>query len=238
LRDFPISVVERSADEIVRSLRDFAEYSSLGATLRELSARHFWGDSKFLDGREEWLLRVLGKDLSGLFPRPLLLSTYAPKGFTQLLFIENQDTFVRAALLHPPKMALVYSAGFRATASRLGSATCFSFLAGSSPNEFLLQWQNPKLLAAFWGDLDFSGMAILSSLRAIFPHLVAWQPAYSLMLTQLISGEGHSPLQAGKALQRDPQETGCLYADEQLLPAIRLHNRFIDQESLDVAKLF
>lgn len=230
VRDSSISVPDRSAEEVVGALKHLADNSAAGATLRELSARHFWGDSKFLDGREEWLMKILGKDLSGIFPRPLLLATYAPEGFTRLLFIENQDTFVRAALLQPQHTALIYSGGFRATASRLENAACFSFLPGSAPDDLYARWQDPELEAAFWGDLDFSGMAILASLRQSLPHLVACRPAYSLMLDHLLAGGGHSPLQAGKELQRDPGATGCNYADAQLLPALRRLNRFVDQE--------
>lgn len=238
LRDSPISVAERSAEDVVRALKGFSEQSITGLTLRELSARHFWGDSKFLDGRDEWLLRVLSKDPSEIFPRPLLLSTYAPQGFTRLLFIENQDTFVRAALQQPKSTALIYSGGFRATAARLGNAACFSFLPGSAPDDFQARWQDEGLEAAFWGDLDFSGMAILASLRQSQPRLTAWRPAYSLMLEHLLAGGGHSPLQAGKDLQRDPRVTGCEYADTQLLPALRCQNRCIDQEFLPVEQLF
>lgn len=234
----PIFVAGRSTEEVVSALKDLAEQSIASLTLRELSARHFWGDSKFMDSREEWLLRVLGKDPSEIVPRPLLLATYAPKEFSRLLFIENQDTFVNAALLQPQSTALIYSGGFRATASRLGNAACFSFLPGSAPDDFRSRWQDTGLEAAFWGDLDFSGMAILASLRQSLPHLEAWQPAYSLMLDHLLAGGGHSPLQAGKELQRDPGVTGCNYADSELLPALRRLGRFVDQELLAADQLF
>lgn len=219
------------------ALKGLAEQSIAGLTLRELSARHFWGDSKFLDGREEWLFKMLGQDPHDLIPRPLLLATYAPKDFSRLLFIENQDSFVRAALLKPLHTALIYSGGFRATAARLTTAATFSFLPGSEPDDFHARWQAPSLEAAFWGDLDFSGMAILGSLRQGLPQLGAWQPAYSQMLDHLLAGGGHSPSQAGKEQQRDPGTTGCTYADAQLLPALRQLNRFVDQEWCEIDQL-
>lgn len=237
LRHTPVYVQGHAAEEVVAALKHLTNTSEVGLTLRELSARHFWGDSKFLEGREEWLRGTLGVELGNIMQRPLLLTTYAPKGFSHLLFIENQDTFVKAAQLQPRHTALIYSGGFRASATRLGSAAVFSFLPGSDPDDFLARWQAPTLGTAFWGDLDFSGMAILASLRQGLPQLEAWQPAYSLMLEHLKAGGGHLPNQAGKELQRDPGATGCAYADALLLPALRKLNRFVDQELLTVDRL-
>jgi hypothetical protein len=43
---------------------------------------------------------------------------------------------------------------------------------------------------------------------------------------------GHPAEDAGKQEQLDPGETGCRYADERLLPALRVAERFIDQEAV------
>lgn len=233
----PIVVPGRAATEVVDALRQLSVSSPAGLTLRELSARHFWGDSKFLEGREEWLLTMMGIDLSTILPRPLLLTTFAPAGFSRLLFIENQDTFALAARCQPTDFAVIYTGGFRASAGRLAKAAVFSFLPGSSPEGFLGRWQEPTLPAYFWGDLDFSGMGILASLRTSLPQLGAWKPAYSLMLAHLLEGGGHTPDQAGKELQRDPGSTGCVYADTTLLPALREVNRFVDQEWCEIGPL-
>lgn len=230
LQSSPIRVPGRAAREVVAALQQLSASYSEGLTLRELSARHFWGDSKFLEGREDWLLNIVGMELSGIVPRPLLLTTYAPAGFTRLLFIENQDTFAQASRCQPADVALIYTGGFRASAGRLTKAALFSFLPGSSPEDFLHRWQEPTLPAYFWGDLDFSGMGILASLRLSIPQLEAWRPAYELMLQHLLDGGGHTPGQSGKELQRDPGSTGCAYADTQLLPALREICRFVDQE--------
>ena len=82
----------------------------------------------------------------------------------------------------------------------------------------------------FWGDLDFSGMAILASLRTIFPSARAWEPGYAPMLERLSRGDGHSPIESGKERQRPVERTGCSYADEVLIPALGATNRFLDQE--------
>lgn len=238
LRASPIYVQGRTAHEVVNALKGFSAESAHGLTLRELSARHFWGDSKFLEGREDWLFTSLSLECGNLTPRPLLLTAYSPAGFSRLLFIENQDTFILASHCCPRDTALVYTGGFRASATRLATAAVFSFLPGSTPEDFLQRWQDPTLQALFWGDLDFSGMAILASLRQSMPQLEAWRPAYSLMLSHLLAGGGHTPQQAGKEQQRDPGITGCAYADIELLPALRLQNRFVDQEWSSIESLF
>lgn len=236
LRHTPILVHDRMTDEVVSAIRYLANTQETGLTLRELSARYFWGDSKFLEGREDWIHDVLGMAAGITIQRPLLLSTYAPHGFKRLLFIENQDTFIRAAQRQPLETALIYSAGFRASATRLSSAV-FSFFPGSDATDFLGRWQTLGIETAFWGDLDYSGMAILASLHQGLPQIEAWQPAYSLMLEHLMNGKGHSPSQAGKELQRDPGTTGCTYADTCLLPALRQQARFVDQELITVDSL-
>jgi hypothetical protein len=98
--------------------------------------------------------------------------------------------------------------------------------------EWLEAWlyRRPVIPVFFWGDLDYSGMAILRDLKAIFPNLEAWQPGYARMLARLNAGAGHLPDEAGKAGQLDPGDTGCPYADQELLPAIRKSGRFVDQE--------
>jgi hypothetical protein len=82
----------------------------------------------------------------------------------------------------------------------------------------------------FWGDLDFSGMAILASLRSGFPSAQAWRSGYEPMLTRLIDGDGHSPAESGKERQRPVDQTGCPYADDALIPALKFYGRFVDQE--------
>jgi hypothetical protein len=50
------------------------------------------------------------------------------------------------------------------------------------------------------------------------------------MLEELNSGGGHEPDEAGKGAQRRVLQTGCEYADQELLPALISTGRFVDQE--------
>ncbi|MGV3591871.1 MAG: Wadjet anti-phage system protein JetD domain-containing protein [Gammaproteobacteria bacterium] len=204
-----------------------------GLSLRELSARCFHGHSKFLDQRADLLHSLFGARAAAIAPRPLLLAAFAPPAFEQLLIIENQDSFLRLVAAPPPACALLYSGGFRASAGRLASGhTRFAFMPGSDAEAFHARWLDANLPAYFWGDLDFTGLGILKALRAILPRLQAWQPGYSALLERLLDGAGHSPAAAGKEGQNDPGYTGCAYADNTLLPALRATDRFVDQEAV------
>ncbi len=63
-----------------------------------------------------------------------------------------------------------------------------------------------------------------------FLNLQAWPVGYALLMKNLCHGGGHLPDMADKVEQIDPGETGCSYADEELLKSIRVHGRFVDQE--------
>lgn len=71
-------------------------------------------------------------------------------------------------------------------------------------------------------------MQILKSLRARFGDVRAWQPGYAPMLAALNEHGGYLCADKEKK-QVDPGSTGCAYADEYLLPAIRRRGQ-IDQE--------
>jgi len=207
--------------------------------LRELSARHFRGHSKVLDAREE-LLRLLGAGDGQFLEAPIQLLVDPPQGWTgrEVLFIENGVTFERMARQREPawaNAALVYSAGFRGGARRLreraGSSLYWRGQASGADAERFTTWLYEGIgepSVAFYGDLDFSGFAILSQLRASFPGCVAWRPGYEALLARL--GSGHAPHEAGKERQLDPGVTGCTFTDEVLLPALRREARCVDQE--------
>lgn len=204
-----------------------------GLSLREISARCFGGHSKFLDTRVDLLHSLFGARAAGIAPRPLLLTAWAPQAFEQLLIVENQDNFVRLVDAPPLGYALLYSGGFRASAGRLASGhTRFAFMPGSDTNRFHTYWLNADLPVWFWGDLDFTGLGILKALRATFPLIRAWQPGYALLLERLLADAGHSAVAAAKEGQLDPGTTGCAYADDVLLPALRATGRFVDQEAV------
>lgn len=217
----------------------FAEAGALldrGLSLREISARCFRGHSKFLDARADLLQCLFGARTESVSLRPLLLTAWAPREFTQLVIVENQDSFLRLLDTPPPACALIYSGGFRASADRLISGhTRFAFMPGSDADHFHASWLSPYLPAWFWGDLDFTGLGILKALRGRFPQLQAWRPGYSALLEMLLRGGGHTPIAADKGGQRDPGRTGCVYSDDVLLPALRATGRFVDQEAVRVA---
>ena len=222
--------------DIINAFANIEQYLDKNLTLREIAARCFNGDSKALDNRHELLLKLYGDKANGIQPRPLLLTAWAPPGFTKLLIVENQDSFLRLTENPPADYALLYSGGFRASATRLSSEhTRFAFLPGSDPERFQQRWLDEQTECHFWGDLDYAGMGILKALRNSLPNLQGWQPGYQAMLNMLESGKGHTPGQAAKTGQNDPSETGCSYSDAVLLPAIREWQRYVDQESVLIA---
>lgn len=144
-------------------------------TLRQLSARCFWGASKFLDRKELLLLATFPSLANKLLSRPLLLSAYLPAGFEEVLFVENQDTYLGLVGLAPARTGMIYLAGFRGAALRVREAgqAVFSYVNQVSPEErerFISFWVGERQLPSFfWGDLDFAGMAILAALKQVFP---------------------------------------------------------------------
>jgi hypothetical protein len=235
-----ISVPGMSDTDVVNAFARIGTIKEL-LTLRQLSARHFRGDSKRLDEREALLL-ALFPDLP-LQPRPLLINVYLPPICRGVLFIENQDSYTLACEGRPQSttdLALVYAAGFRGTAERLrqcdGIRLHYSGAGQGQWQESFEQWwfahAPPPGPLSFWGDLDFAGMAILASLRQRFSKITAWKPGYQPMLEQLRQQRGHTLEAADKQGQVDPGTTGCLFADQELLPAIRKYGG-IDQELLN-----
>jgi hypothetical protein len=222
-----------------------AAFARIGATTealtpRQLSARHFHGDSKRLDDREALLLSLF-PDLP-LKPRPVIINVYLPQSCNGVLFIENQDSYALACEGRPPAaqgQALVYAAGFRGTAERLrqreGVRLHYAGTGQSHWQQSFEAWwfdQAPPFgPLAFWGDLDFAGMRILAGLRQRFTEVQAWEPGYRPLLEQLRIGGGHTLEAADKQNQNDPGNIGCEFADRELLPAVRAFGG-IDQELL------
>ena len=241
LMDRRITIPGLDETTIVQGFVDIEPYHRQGLSLRQLSSRCFRGDSKFLDNREE-LLRELYPDLL-LTPRPVMVSIYIPQTVESILFIENQDSYLLAlsgtlSICH--NQILVYVAGFRGSAARIRQIKGASLHYHSSSNPSLqtqlenwwLRQESENWPVYFWGDLDYAGMGILKALKQRFLELQAWQPGYSRMLEQLHKGSGHAALMADKQAQIDPGKTGCHYADAILLPAMREHQTFVDQETV------
>lgn len=229
-----ISLPGRTADEIVCALASLGGISR-SATLRQLSARAFWGNSKVLDERRDLL--------SALFPqlqvreRPTLVDVYLPEFSDGVLFVENQDNYdavIEGEIASGSRYTVVFSAGFRSAGVRIreirGARLHFDGPGIGRRDEFRRWWfdaASGSTPTFFWGDLDFAGMQILKSLRQRFGEVQAWQPGYASMLADLVPAGGYRP----GTRQVDPVATGCAYADAVLLPAIRAHG-YWDQERI------
>ena len=252
----PLSALSAvSVEEAMRSLQSLRELcvSGISLPLREASARVFHGRSKVLDSRDE-LLRLLGAAPGQFWDAPIQLLVDIPAAFDEALFVENLVTFERMADLRRPgwdRSLLIYAAGFKGSAKRLrhrngcrlyvrathGEALGLDASAASGL-EAVGAWLfgRSELPVRFFGDLDFAGMQILASLREVFAHADAWKPGYGELIAILSSGGGHLPDMASKERQIDPGITGCDYADGLLLPSMRQHGRFVDQEGFGAAE--
>lgn len=236
-------------EDAAHSIEALQALCSSGAalSLREASARVFQGRSKVLDSRDE-LLRLLGATPDQFPEAPIQLLLDIPANFNEAIFIENLVTFERMADLRQEAWQhslLVYAAGFRGSARRLrsrhGRRIYVRAMHPPQSNELedtstrintIENWLfGPSNMPVhFFGDLDYSGMAILSNLREVFGTAQAWSLGYSYLADIIEHGGGHAPQLAAKEQQLDPLVTGCTYADHRLLPLIREYNRFVDQE--------
>lgn len=237
-----LAVQELPMEEAARSVEALHVLIASGVQLplREASARIFQGRSKVLDSREE-LLRLLGAAPGQFLEPPIQLLIDIPAVFGEALFIENLVTFERMADRRQSAWCdslLVYAAGFKGSARRLRSRRgCTLYVRASSSArgspEAVADWLfgGRELPVRFFGDLDYAGMRILAGLREVFRDARAWEPGYGLLADVLARGGGHAPGLAAKELQTDPGQTGCAYADSLLLPLMRRHGRFLDQEA-------
>lgn len=233
----PISLPEKQAEEVIAGFAAIADHADTGLTLRQLSARCFWGLSKFLDPREELVVQLFPR--LRLAARPIIVVVHLPVTVRGVLFIENQDSYTGAIGADSTAgLALVYAAGFCGSANRIreeaGAVLHYHGNGDAAVRTAFETWwfsdKESNTPVWFWGDLDFAGMAILMALRERFGDVQAWQPGYRPMLQRLQRNEGHSAVLAGKNEQQDPGHTGCAWADRELLPAIRSVGRFVDQE--------
>jgi len=238
LRERRLHVEGRSPEEVVAGFVQLGSLAGRGLTLRQLSASAFFGDSKFLERHGASLVEALYPKLQPA-QRPLVVDVFLPARVEAVLFIENQDTYLRAASRELPGTrgcALVYAAGFKAGAARIrepgGAALHYAGAVDCKPNfeDWWFGRCDRPLPVHFWGDLDFEGMGILRQLHRLFGAR-AWQPGYEPLLRMLREGRGHLLEAADKQQQKDPEQTGCPYADQTLLPALRRLQSCVDQET-------
>ncbi|MDP3333812.1 MAG: DUF2220 family protein [Methylococcaceae bacterium] len=238
-----LEIPGKTAEEIVGRLNLLPTLADEPLLLREVSARLFWGHSKVLDNRQPLIAAILNVEECPFPEAPIQLQVFLPPGdFDGVLFIENLVSFEQATRDTSGRfaeLALVFASGFKGAAKRLRSTTgasvyfaSYGNLACASSKRFL-SWlfsDSESVSVWFWGDLDYSGMQILKSLRNSFNRLEAWQPGYQPMLAALLAGHGHAPEEAGKTNQKPVDSTGSSYADQQLLPALFKTCKFLDQE--------
>jgi hypothetical protein len=246
--EFCIDMPDRSMAEVVERLNELPALADKPMLLREVSSQLFWGMSKVLDKRQGLVAALLGADECPFPESPIQLQVFLPPtGYRGVLFIENLMSFERATRSKSPAfegLALVYASGFKGSAQRLrtpdGCSLFYSARGGISQNlrDDFEAWLFGKVTkpAYFWGDLDWAGMRILAAMRTSFPGLTAFEPGYTSMLAALSEGRGHSSEAADKQGQKAITATGCAYADEQLLPALRSSSRFVDQEQVTSAE--
>ncbi|HEY0943122.1 MAG TPA: hypothetical protein VGE08_23760 [Steroidobacter sp.] len=231
-----IVVPGRSDREIVTALTQLASITQ-PATLRQLSTLIFWGASKVLDDRGE-LIAQLFPNLQ-IRERPIVVAVHLPARIEGVLFIENQDNYgmaISGELAGAQDLAIVYLHGFRGTAARIRNRQGVHLHFGGpgiDGHERFEGWWFDDVLPLqplfFWGDLDFASMTMLKSLRQRFGEVTAWRPGYEPMVAALAaSGGGNRP--TGHQ-QVDPVMTGCPFADEALLPAVRTFGCW-DQERM------
>ncbi len=246
LSDKQIVIKSKTQDEVINSFIQIKSYLNNSLTLRNLSARCFWGNSKFLDNKMD-LIKSLYPELT-LITRPVIVNVYLPKIIEGVLFIENQDNYTQGVkgiseiAQQMKNFALIFSYGNKLSAKRVRNQSGVSFHFDDNSDftmkeKFSQFWYGETMLewpSYFWGDLDFSGMDMLANLKQSFQSITAWQAGYQPMLDLIQQGIGHSPELMAKQRQNDPGKTGCQYADEILLPALRTSGSilFIDQEWL------
>jgi len=243
----PVLILSRSPEHVLERFADISALAGENLMLHEVASRQFWGLSKILNGQQEAIALLLDTDVCPFPDKPvqLLVATRTADPAAPILVVENAATFEAMAagrISAAEGFVLIYASGYKASARRLrqpmGSSVYFApsvFERNTALGLSVLTWLHGNDMTRpvhFWGDLDFAGMGILKELRVVFPEAQAWQAGYDALLTHLFAEESHAPDEAKKSGQTDPGLTGCRYADEVLLPALRRLGRFVDQESL------
>ncbi len=228
-----------SAEQIMEGLICIGQNLKKPLSLRQLSCKCFLSDSKFLDSHTNLIAQMFPSLYPNIVTRPLIINVYLPQAIRSIIFIENQDTFLEYCATSPEDQAVIYSYGFKASCKniRQRNSVVFSIINSQDSQGTLRQLEqhwyresSSEPAYYFWGDLDYTGLAILKALRELFPQLTAWQNGYQPMLERLLAGRCHRAKQTRKGGQIIPKQTGCHYTDEILLPALKEYQCFVDQE--------
>jgi hypothetical protein len=241
--DAPIRAEGKTANEVIKGFTKLASEIQRPQTLRNLSSKCFWGDSKFLDNHSSLVYELFPQASHNILARPIVMNIFLPDEIHEVIFVENQDSFLMLKQIGETghqlsKTALIYSEGFKVTSPtvRRRGSVVFSTIGSSSVSalkEFEDWWfgtQDQDWSCFFWGDMDYAGLGILKALRRSFESIEAWALGYGKMIDFHREGHGQTIRDSKKMQQLDPGHCGCRLADETLLPAIRKHQRFLDQE--------
>lgn len=213
-------------------------------TARHLSALLFWGDSKVLDGKEQWLCNLFGLPQGAIAERILPVDVTFPfRSPAGILMLENLDSYFSACNGNWPncdKYIKIYIQGFRGTAPRIRNPACarLHFSDQSRPaSSVLTAFQNDWFEGGafaypvyFCGDMDWAGLSIFRALRTVFPGLEPWKPGYTIMLHAAEQGDGHTPEMANKTGQAPIETANNQWLDTHVLSFIRSKKLFVDQE--------
>ena len=236
-KDFTTKTKSKSDKEIIENIEMRLSLIEKGMSNRQISSKLFFGLSKELDNRKD-IVDILEGEQTSIILNVCGLSD----DFSEILFIENYDTYVYYISKKKLKNTLIiYSAGYSASSIRIrdkkGSSLHYSQndkLDKKSRIRFeswLYKESKENIRISFFGDFDFSGVSIYNSLRNLFPKILMYKDAYDFMQKEVLQGNGHLPIMASKENQKDPGPIGDKYCDDILLPTMRKYG-FYDQEGV------
>lgn len=235
----------KSPEQIISRLAKIpAHVKDRSMTTRHLSALLFWGDSKVLEDREQWLRDLLGLPRGAIAQRILPVDvTFPSRSPAGVLMLENLDSYFSACMGNWPgcdRRIKVYTHGFRGTAARIRNPVCarFHFSDLSTPatsvlTAFRRDWFSGRAFdypIYFCGDMDWAGLSIFRALKSVFPELEPWKPGYEMMLHAAEQGGGHTPEMANKTGQAPIETTQNPWLDMHILSFLKSKNLFVDQE--------
>lgn len=230
-----IEFKEKSAIEIIANIESYLSLNRKNDFIREASSFIFWGHSKVLDNREDlWnILKIKQQPIQ-------ILISLKNETSKKVLFIENKQTFesLQRNINISQEYILMYLSGFMGTSKRLLNKENRSFYLKNYDgamfnNEYLdsIFDSQTSFQYYFWGDLDYEGINIYSSLQKLFPQVILWEQGYKAMSKMLFDSKSHTACSANKTNQHKPEKTNNSYIDDVLIPLMDKKG-FFDQEGI------